>query len=132
MTPCTLVNKPCLTYNHTVCPCLAYSPTLNVPATHYSKISGCVPNCRQHIAIVTTSSLTLIDYFHIVHSVHCTWFTNPCCTNTHTVPLLCTSFTISSYMLWLNYHHHLHISKVQTIFTVFKMLQNDTVMCYWL
>jgi hypothetical protein len=43
--------------------------------------------------------------FHSVHSMHCKWFTNPCNTNKCTVPLLCISLLISSYVLWLNCHH---------------------------
>ena len=71
---------------------------------------------------------SLTQFHHYVlhsHSSTITYFT-------HTVPPLRTSLTISSYIFWLNYHHHSHISNVQIIFTVFKMLQNVTVMCYWL
>jgi len=43
--------------------------------------------------------------FHNVHSLHCKLFTYPYSMKNCTVPLLCISLLISSYMLWLNCHH---------------------------
>jgi len=47
--------------------------------------------------------LGLMD-FHIFHSVHCKWFTNPYSTNKSTILLLCISHLFSS-IFQLNCHH---------------------------
>jgi hypothetical protein len=44
--------------------------------------------------------------FHIVHYMHCKWFTNPYSTNKCTVLLLCIALLITFYMFWLNCHYH--------------------------
>lgn len=42
----------------------------------------------------------LSHHFHVVHSMHCTWFSNPYSTHKRTVPLLYISVLITSYTLF--------------------------------
>ena len=64
--------------------------------------------------------------FHIFHSMHCKWSTNPYSTNKCTVLLLCISLLISSYMFQLNCHHQ----GADTIFLKLTAVKQSTLLTH--